>query len=47
MAIVTNSRIITAPPPEVVSEIGRTMNKGEDNKNFRTFMKFPENKITR
>jgi hypothetical protein len=47
IAIGIISRIIAADPPEVVTEIGRIMNKDEDNKKLIAFMKFPENKITR
>ncbi len=42
-----NSRIIAADPPEFVNDIPRTMNKDEDDKKVITFVKLPENKITR
>jgi hypothetical protein len=47
IAMAINSRMIAADPPEFVSDTARRISKDEDNKKLITFVKLPENKITR
>jgi hypothetical protein len=47
IAMAINSRIIAADAPEIISRIGRTIEKGEDIKKLIILMKFPENMITK